>query len=82
MTASTVPDAAMPNGLSAELAPALALDVPVLPPVAQDANGTNAAAAKEPVIRVRRPNDVFSIDSPQLAPAPAEQQRATGQKLG
>jgi hypothetical protein len=74
-----VPDAAMPNGLSAELAPALAVEELEPPPVAQDANGTKAAAAKEPVSRVRRPNDVFSIDSPQFAPAPAEQQRATGQ---
>jgi hypothetical protein len=68
----------MPNGLSADDAPALALDELVPPPVAQDDNGTKAAAAKEPVSRVRRPNDVFSIESPQFAPAPAEQQQASG----
>src|SRR5664279_4630623 len=70
MTASTLPVAAMPNGLSADDAPALALDELEPPPVAQDANGTKAAAAKEPVIRVLRPNDLFSIDSPQFATGP------------
>jgi hypothetical protein len=65
----------MPNGLSADFAPALVVDDDdVPPPVAHDANGTKAAAANEPVSRVRRPNDVFSIESPQFAPAPAEQQ--------
>jgi len=68
----------MPNGLSADVAPALAVEELEPPPVAQDDNGTKAAAAKEPVSRVRRPNDVFSIESPQFAPAPAEQQRASG----
>src|SRR5665647_1243686 len=73
-----VPVAARPNGLSADDAPALALDEPVPPPVAHDDNGTSAAAARDPVSRVRRANDVFSMDTPQFAPAPAEQQRAPG----